>query len=646
MCGITGIFSLDGNIDPLKLQKMTAIVKHRGPDDEGFYLFNDKSEINCHGDDSVKEIKHKYPKHISDIKDFNAILAFGHRRLSIIDISPAGHQPMKIDQFVLVFNGEIYNYLEIRDNLIEQGVNFQTDSDTEVLIKAYSFWGEDCVTYFDGMWSFAIWDTSNKKLFCSRDRFGEKPFYYYFNDGVFVFSSEIKQILEYGVPFSVNEKILHRFLKFSLVNVDKETFFENINVLPHAHNLTLSTNENKISVNIQRYYSLEKKNKYKASFQENTKILGEKLEESIKRRLRSDVEVGSCLSGGLDSSSIVTLVSKQLINKNLDTQDFKTFTSVYKDFPLFDESYFSDKITFESKTTNYKINPTPKDLIEEIDKIIFHQEEPFANFSIFASWSVMKLAKSMNTKVLLDGQGGDETFLGYSRHFTYYLMGNILKFNWKSFFHNSKALAKNNSFNYLRLLKETFYFNFSFIRKSRMKTKSKKYLNNYFRNKFRKDTKIIDEINGIKTFKNRPKLDFEYLIISLLRYEDKNAMAHSIETRLPFLNHELVEYCYSIEPKQRLNNGWSKSILREYMKDKMNMEVTERKRKLGFSTPDSSWYYDLKPLIVDLIEDNPRSIKYFDYEKIRLHLKEDINKELIIKFYIVEKWMRVFERWK
>ncbi|MGD9568057.1 MAG: asparagine synthase (glutamine-hydrolyzing) [Sedimentibacter sp.] len=427
MCGISGILNTNNGVDIKKLKCMTDIIKHRGPDDEGFYLFGNQYENFAYGNETMQEIKNSGIPSINELDDKSYFLGLGHRRLSIIDISENGHQPMRHAGIVITYNGEIYNYIELREELKKFGYSFETEGDTEVLIKAYKHWGEDCVKHFNGIWSFAIWDKYNKKLFCSRDRFGEKPFHYYLDDECFIFSSEIKQIIEYGIEPVANQKVLFAYLFYNIMDFSEETFFENIYNLRGGYNLSIElSSDNKIqSLKKYKYWEINYDTKNITSFDKESEEVGEYLKNSIKLRLRSDVEIGSCLSGGLDSSSIVTLACNMLNNEGYNTNNFKTFTSCYDDSMEMDERYYSDMVVKNSKCSNFKVKPSVNKIKSDLESLIWHQEEPFISLSIFAGWCVMEDCKNKGIKVLLDGQGGDETLLGYERFYAYALKDKI-----------------------------------------------------------------------------------------------------------------------------------------------------------------------------------------------------------------------------
>ena len=646
MCGISGIITPGISIDKNKLVRMNQVAAHRGPDDEGYYIFDKNGRESFYiGRDSSIEAKKKIENDINMESDVEPIVALCHRRLSIIDLSVDGFQPMKFGNNVLVFNGEIYNYIEIKKMLEEKGVFFNTNSDSEVLLKAYEFWGEECVSYFDGMWSFAIWDNTKRKLFCSRDRFGEKPFHYYFDEDQFVFASEIKQILEFGIKFEVNEKVLNRFIKYSLLDIGESTFFSGIKSLLPGHNLTVEfSSNNKPAISIENYYKITYEPNRVNNYTESAKKFGELFETSINLRLRSDVSVGSCLSGGLDSSSIVTLAKANLKKVSKNNHDFDTFTAVYDESPSVDERYYSDIVVKESGVRNFYTKPTSELLASELENLIWHQEQPFHSFSVFAGWMVMKEAKNQNIKVLLDGQGGDEALLGYSRLLSYALFDQLKALKIIKLITSLKSQARNNEMKISRLVLELFYFNLGFIRKWRQGYRYKGILNKDFSKQFNKDLEIKTLLT-VKNLKAGQKIDLNQLLTSLLRYEDRNAMAHSIETRLPFLSKDLVDFCYSTPADILLKNGWSKSIMREYMRDKMSNTVVYRKRKLGFAVPEDKWMVELQSQTNTLLESNILSHKYFDLNWINKYKDKPKYSKLIFKFLIVENWLRVFEKY-
>lgn len=386
MCGICGIYNLDNRpIDLDHLQHMTDIIRHRGPDDEGYLLIDTVNGTlrNCHGKDTILEIS----QNTHDIHDdFPATLGLGFRQLSILDLSSKSHQPMSNDDGSLwiVFNGEIYNYIEIREELIKLGFRFRSNTDTEVILKAYEQWGVECLQKFNGMWSFALYDQNLKKLFCARDRFGVKPFFYYFDHKTLLFGSEIKQILVNDIDKSLNyNSIQTSFYNDSLLVNSKETFFEKIKILPHSHFLIIENHELKI----ERYYDLpiHDFDKSQLSFEDACSQYKETFKDSIALRIRSDVEVGSTLSGGLDSSAIVTVAA------GFTTHTFKTFSSYFDYSPKYDERKWIHLVNERTKARGYLISPPVSDFIADFEKMTWHHDYPLQGSSPMAQYYVMKL---------------------------------------------------------------------------------------------------------------------------------------------------------------------------------------------------------------------------------------------------------------
>ncbi len=419
MCGISGIYSVNHKLRAEYIKDMADTLRHRGPDDEGFLAVDTKTE-KCFlltGEDSkVEGIR---------IESFNqpVNLLFGHRRLSIVDTSSAGHQPMSNEDKTIwiVYNGEIYNYLELREELKNLGYKFKSNTDTEVLLTAYEEWGESCLNKFNGMWAFVIYDKRKNILFGARDRFGVKPLYYYLDSNFLAFASEIKAFFKLSfINIGVNRKLIFDYLMFSSNDHGEEGFINNVYELQPSFYFTYDLLRNKFTNN--KYYELkyfdnwENFDEKKAN--EYIALTRQLIVDSIHLRLRSDVPIGSCLSGGLDSSTIVCVVNKLLEEGNIEQigNSQKVFTSCYEKNSI-DESKWAKKVVNQTKTSWYQTFPKADDLIKDIEDIVYYQDIPFSSTSIYAQYRVIKLAKECNIKVLLDGQGGDEIFAGYP---TYY----------------------------------------------------------------------------------------------------------------------------------------------------------------------------------------------------------------------------------
>lgn len=593
MCGITGIINLDKkSVDRSLIKQLNDLITYRGPDDEGFYF------------------------------DDNNGIGFGHRRLSILDLSSLGHQPMSTDdeKIWITYNGEVYNYIEIGEELSAKGYTFKSKTDTEVILKAYQEWGYNCVEKFNGMWAFAIWDSNSKKLFCSRDRFGIKPFYYFKNNNVFIFASEIKQILlhpEY--KFSVNKVAVYEYLSFWKFNHTNETFYENIYQLNGSNSLILDLSSDQNNIKIQEYWDIDlEKDKLNLSEKEYSEKFYEKFYESIKFRLRSDVPVASCLSGGLDSSSIVCMVNKQL-QELPDAPPQETYSSCHKD-KRFDETEYVKAIEEKVNVKPNHVFPDAQTFVEELRDLIWHMDGPTVNGSIFSQRSIFKAAHKNNIKVMLDGQGGDEVLAGYHCYFAPYLL-ELLK-----------------EFKIIKFIKELYYLRKHHDHRAGFLFKNmKNMVTNLFtvdKNKFtwlKKDFQALalnssklTHYNFVSYTSDRLKNELYKLIRftnmpALLHYEDRNSMAFSIESRVPFLDYKLVEYSFAIPNNQKIDKGTTKVILRSAFKSLLPEKILNRQDKMGFESPDVTWIHGIFKGYLDSLLDSEaaQDLDIFEIEELK-----------------------------
>jgi asparagine synthase (glutamine-hydrolysing) len=570
MCGIAGIVSLDG-FDPQMLMSMTHLVKHRGPDGFGFAYF-------LPGAESFAEVIHNQNRLPACGRP---VVGLGNRRLAILDLSELGNMPMQSEDGALcvTYNGEIYNYRELRAELEALGHRFRTGTDTEVLLNAYLQWGEECVTRFNGMWSFGLWDRRKQMLFCSRDRFGVKPFYYALAGGRFFFGSEIKQLI-YGanLPRVANARVVYHFLEQFLFDYSEATFFEDIFQLPGGHTLTLQLGES-LRVSTRRYWELSThpEETPRRPHEEIREEFRERWETAVRLRLRSDVPVGSTLSGGIDSSAVICQAKKLA-----PTQKFHTFSSCTEEKGM-DERPFIAAVTKAIGSAGHHVYPKAKSFWERVDDISYHQDEPIQSGAVFAQWCVMAAARKQGVPVLLGGQGGDETLCGYQKYRYFYLWQLLRQGNPRAF-REAFLSVRNGTQSSWTLTDASRYFpapfRSSFSVADRVCTAE-------FREKFANQRISIGATQSIA---QRQKLDLTLTSIpSLLHLEDRNSMAHSIETRLPFLDYQLVEFAVNCPASVKLRDGWSKWILREVMKGAMPEQVRLRKSKLGFDVPQTSW---------------------------------------------------------
>ncbi len=600
MCGIAGILNI--NQKPISvelLQRMANSIRHRGPDDEAFLLVNTSTGKyeHRHGDDTIPEIK-SVTRHILDSSDIFPNLGFGYRRLSILDLSPAGHQPMSSadGSLWIEYNGEVYNYIEVREELIQKGYKFKSGSDTEVILNAYSEWGFDCLNKFNGMWSFAIWDNNKKILFCARDRFGVKPFYYYKDKNKFVFGSEIKAVLQdRDIKRELNYPLVYDYFALNLIDHTDETFFKNIASLPPAHYLILENSQ----LTIHSYYKLNYNDEFvdydELGLNKYSAGLKDLLFDSVKLRFRSDVPVGSCLSGGLDSSSIVCIGNELLRSNGLDNKDLigekqKTFSAVYHDKNV-SEKPFVEMVVKKTNVKDYYVYPDSESFGKEVEKLIYQQDEPFLSTSMYAQWNVMRLAKECGVTVLLDGQGGDEIFAGYEWHLPVYhaeLAKRLKLGNYVSEIQGISNLRSRSAFktslnSLVKMSKPLIPLSVRMLNKPQMGIFNRDFVTKY------KDREYLFRKSDSNLQKRLFEEETKYNLRQLLRYEDRNSMAFSIEARVPFIDYRLVEYALSIPVSFKIRSGWTKFVLRKAMEGVLPESIQWRKDKMGFVTPEKEW---------------------------------------------------------
>ena len=623
MCGIAGLIFKDQDVRTDWIVSITNTLKHRGPDDEGYLLVDTLKglAIACGGDETDRRLS---LPHIMSLSKDGYNLALGHRRLSIIDLSPQGHQPMSdtSGSLWIVYNGEIYNYLELREELVSKGFEFKTNTDTEVILNAYKEWGYDCLSKFNGMWAFVIFDMQKRLLFGSRDRFGVKPFYYLHNQNKFCFSSEIKALLK--VPHfypSLNDADVFMYLLLGIEGQEEEGFYKGILELLPSHAFVFDLDNFKFKK--WKFYRLEYTDRYEKfdlrkliDYTANIRTL---IYRAVEKRLRSDVPVGSCLSGGLDSSTVVCVINELLKRNNIDSigDRQKVFTAVYSDDEA-DESEFAKLVANYTQTDWYRTSPNEDKLLDDLEDLIYVQEIPFGSTSIYAQYRVMKLAKENGIKVLLDGQGGDELFTGYPTFYSTFFLEILCNCDFFSLINEINGL-KNSPVNLkslsLSLLKRIIAKKISskllyFF--SRYSDKKGQYLNYDFFLSHKENLKFFvdqlpktlnDHLYQFMSFRN---------LKTLLKYEDRNSMAFSIESRTPFADdYELIDYVFKIPSIYKIHNGWSKYLLRKTMVGIVPSDILARTDKIGFATPETKWLKNKKEWLITFLKENSKSINEF-----------------------------------
>ncbi|HEY8284649.1 MAG TPA: asparagine synthase (glutamine-hydrolyzing) [Chloroflexota bacterium] len=645
MCGIAGIMSLDGiPVERDHLDLLGTQLVHRGPDDSGV---------------------------------FHAPAAgLAHRRLSILDLSPAGHGPMPNEDHTMwiTFNGEIYNYRELIPDLVARGHQFRSMADTEVIIHAYEEYGERCVERFNGMFAFAIWDAHRGRMFCARDRCGVKPFFFVERAGRFAFASEIKALLALPwVRSEPNEARIMDFLTVALVDHTNETFFKDVQVLPAGHTLTIGPGHR----TTRQYWELPRSDdpvgrrsteSERVRWEEEFEAL---LLDSVRLRLRSDVTVGSCLSGGIDSSTIVCMVNRLLFPDRPEAQTVReswlhggepqmTFSACFEDHRI-DERRFMEAVVRDTRVAAHYTYPRGEDLERQLDHIVWHQDEPFLSSSIFAQWEVMRLARAHGVKVLLDGQGADELLCGYVGYFGPFFADLLTHGRLPDLVREVDLYQRN--------------FGDHFGTGARLAARAMRARHPWLRNPRYPRSHAVDSLppwmapdhvawarssSWIPPTLFSPEVSgflpsvthwlfTKASLPALLRYEDRNSMAFGVESRVPFLDYRLVEYVFRRPNAFRIEDGLSKRTLRRVARKWVPEEVWTRRDKLGFNTPEAAWLRGpAKAACERLLADPPPSLSRFvrpeaAREAFTAFANGDTSDtSLVWRFVNLARWLKVF----
>lgn len=551
MCGIAGFVDKSGAPAALAhIDHMTDLVAHRGPDGRGTYLAGS--------------------------------LALGHRRLAILDLSDLGHQPMcrEAQGLAITFNGEIYNYIELRAQLAQKGHIFHTKTDTEVILASYAEWGEACVNHFNGMWAFAIHDRTTNRLFLSRDRFGIKPLYYCDAPTYFAFGSEIRQLLSTVNARRAHLDILQNFLITGAIDLGDETMFKGIRKLPAGVCATYNLENHRLS--LRRYYEPQfREDVSQLSPDAAVELYGSLLTDAVRLQLRSDVKVGTCLSGGLDSSSIASLASELYQHQS----PFSAITAISEALET-DESGYAGVVVASHNLQWQRVRPTYADFIDSLPHIVQTQEEPFGGPTLSMQHFVMKAARDNGITVLLDGQGGDETLLGYPKYFAMHLAQRWHDDGPVGIWQALGQIQQNNAG--IGRVAMAKYFIGGRLASARFRLEA------HAQPGVRHAARTPGHLRALAQAARDP-FALQSLEISstnlpvLLRYEDKSAMAHGIEARLPFLDHRVVEVALSLPLRYKLHDGWTKWLLRKLMVGRLPEAIAWRRNKISFDAPDRIW---------------------------------------------------------
>ncbi|OQY93798.1 MAG: asparagine synthase (glutamine-hydrolyzing) [Sphingobacteriales bacterium UTBCD1] len=621
MCGIAGLtfFKRDMKIDPGILKNMTDVMEHRGPDDEGFYI--------------------------------NQNVGLGFRRLSIIDLA-TGHQPLanEDETIWIIFNGEIYNFRELQDNLLKQGHVFRTKSDTETIVHLYEQYGTGCLQYLRGMFAFAIWDSKKNQLFCARDRFGIKPFYYYLDHEKLVFGSEIKAILKCdGIDKALSPEAIDSYFAFGYITSDL-SIYKKIKKLQPAHYLLLSF-KGKVSVGINNYWKIHFNPDFSKSEIQWEEEIQNCLTETVKMHMISDVPLGAFLSGGIDSGSVVSMMA------NNSSRSIKTFTIGFKDEKDSELKYARELATKYGCEHHEQI--VEPDSIDLLPKLIYGYDEPFADPSIIPTYYVSKLARQFVT-VALSGDGGDELFAGYNsyrRHMKIYkfpfnfnspfyskiIWGNIYKMmpynmKGKSFaYYLSKG--KKQSFAFLNAWSEN--------ERNKLLIQKRNTLNGAQASEHFKATILQNGSSKSDQISNMQYLDLStYMVDDILTKVDRASMMNSLEVRVPLLDHKFAELSFRIPGNLKLNNLDQKYIFKKAMRSNLPQSFMKLPKK-GFSAPISQWFKGgLQEYVGDtLLSDTAAYSEYLNKKYVRKVLQRSENSNTsfsnrIWSLLIFEEWLK------
>lgn len=581
MCGIFGSIGLP--VGPERID----IVAHRGPDGRGW----------------------------QDYASPAGPVALGHRRLAIIDVSDAGLQPMAdaSGRYHLVFNGEIYNYIELRETLRAQGEVFVSESDSEVLLRCYMLWGPECLARLRGMFAFLIWDDRDKTLFAARDRYGIKPLYLTSLPSGVAFASEIKQLLDLpGGTRRVNLARAHDFLTNGISDHTSETFFTGIVQLRGGEYAVVATSGGRAPAPaIRRWHDIALPPVTAIDERAAAERFRDLLADSVRLHLRADVPVGSCLSGGLDSSSIVCLMAGMLPP---NSPGLHTVSACYADKSV-DEKPFMDAVVARTGAQAHFVFPQADEVFQRASDITWHQDEPFGSTSIFAQWCVFEAARAAGVKVMLDGQGADEILAGYHSFFPVYLAELARSFRLITLARTLQARR--------RLHGQAYGGQLARLAFSLAPDRARALIRNVHRGRVQHgwlSSEVMADVARQPTAMEAaatslglaPPRDIAALCLTmahasnmpmLLHWEDRNSMAHGVEARVPFLDPPLVEFSLGLGNQHKLVGADTKRVLRRAMADLLPREVSERRDKLGFATPEAAWFRGpLRGLVSDGVE--------------------------------------------
>lgn len=638
MCGIAGIISHSNTICVKQwLHQASRILQHRGNDDDGFVLFNDTQQY-------CSKFEHQFCPHSSlpylqytpleNIPDTAYKIGLLHRRLSIIDLSEYGHQPMcdELGNVWITYNGEIYNYIELRKNFIQKGIRFFSNTDTEVVLKAYLYYGKNFVHYLNGMWALAIFDKRTNELILSRDRIGVKPLYYYQSKNIFAFASEQKTFIQSKlIPFEIEYSALSKYLIDNVLEDTEDGLIKNIKEILPGEILSVSITQ--LSLKKEKYFEIN--NLLQQPLYADEKYIishtRELINQSVSQHLRSDVDVAISLSGGIDSS-IIAISSAQSGVKNIHS-----FSVVYPNYEKMDESQYVYSIQKKINITGHFIQPDVYHFFKDIDELLYSQDIPIWSTSTYNQFLLMKEVKKQGIKVILSGQGSDELFAGYIHHYIAYWLSLIQQRKWRAahqHMSSSKPYIPSVYLTFIKSLIKNFYLPQKHIATRYL---SKDILHPHTEH-------FSHRISNSMRIELLRDLSYRRLK-AFLKCEDRCSMWHSVESRLPFSDDlSLLQWAFQIPDEIKLKNGISKYVLREAFKESLPQDIYQRKDKKAFDAPLKEWMQEYEKDVLDEIKNGWKEIVNLNNIQ-RIQSFNDLTAaeaHLVFKLFILNRWKKLW----
>lgn len=640
MCGISGYLDTERGVNVSVLRRMTDVIRYRGPDDEGYVLIGSGKTKLYGGKDTMGEVGLPL---LDDAHGTAAFLGLGHRRLSILDLSVGGHQPMYLPDrdITLTYNGELYNYVELRAELESLGYGFRTHSDTEVLLYAYCAWGEDCLSHFNGMWGFALWDGRENKLFCARDRLGAKPFHYYRDGNHILFGSELKQLCQ-------DDTIVRRFdqpylaanLMYRISDYNDRTLIENMRVLRPGHKLVVQLNTSCTqitSMTVSPYWTLQVHYDDTVPEEQWDEKVAEEFSRSCRWRMRSDAPLGALLSGGLDSSCMVAEMCSQMA----DPKELQTFTTSYPGDKTCDEWHYANLVNQSCGCMGNQIIPDPDQLEKRYEEIIWHVEG-LAGLPLIGVKYLLDVISGRGIKVILNGQCGDEIMLGYERYYAFFFSA-LLRSGQLGRICSEFGLAnKHSKLTFKDLIGYAAYFNIAAVRNQRQWRRATQFVHEDLLQQ-----RDREELQDLLYPRSLEKLQYNELTATqlqhIVRFDDRLYMSASLESRIPFMDYRFVELACRIPPKYKIQKGYTKYLMRKVFAERLPKEVIWRTNKMGFGAPVSDWAQQFsKEYLLDNIS-NAKTAQYFKRDSLEAIARNNQFSQALFDFLAVEQFAQKFQ---